>query len=298
VVGRKILLVEGKDDEHVLKHLCGTRCVGNLDEVKEHGSVDQLLESIPVRLKASEEGDIVGIVIDADSDLAARWASLRDRLINLGYRGVIKTPEPAGTVLDPPADKLLPRVGVWIMPNNQLNGILEDFLLFLVPTDSRLLAHVQGSVDAIPEGEQRFKDLGKPKAVIHTWLAWQKEPGKPLGTAITAEFLDPSVAEVDVLVSWLRNLLPAVASLGSSHDRELRLVPDYRNFAFDRTNFAQRVGRKAVAIRAQAKHPDEPFRRHEPPCAQGSFGRDPQPDQSTTRLPVSLRLGAGHALGG
>jgi hypothetical protein len=59
VVGRKILLVEGKGDEHVLKHLCGTRCVGNLDEVKEHGSVDQLLESIPVRLKASEEGDIV-----------------------------------------------------------------------------------------------------------------------------------------------------------------------------------------------------------------------------------------------
>jgi len=38
------------------------------------------------------------------------------------------------------------------------------------------------------------------------WLAWQQEPGKPLGTAITARFLDPTVAQVDVLVSWLNRL--------------------------------------------------------------------------------------------
>lgn len=32
---RKKLLVEGKDDEHVLKHICGTCDVGHLDEVKK-----------------------------------------------------------------------------------------------------------------------------------------------------------------------------------------------------------------------------------------------------------------------
>lgn len=206
MVGKKILLVEGKDDEHVLKHICGTRGVGKLDEVKDHGSVDNLLESIPVRLKACEEGDIVGVVIDADTDLAARWQSLRDRLNNVGYEGIIENPDRTGTVLDPPEDKLLPRVGIWIMPNNGSIGILEDFLLFLVPPDNQLLAHVCASVNAIPKGDQRFKDLDKPKAVIHTWLAWQEKPGKPLGTAITAKFLDPNVAEADVLVAWLRRL--------------------------------------------------------------------------------------------
>jgi hypothetical protein len=55
---------------------------------------------------------------------------------------------------------------------------------------------VQSSVAAIPEAERRFGPLAEPKAIIHTWLAWQKEPGKPLGTAITARFLDPNVAEV------------------------------------------------------------------------------------------------------
>jgi hypothetical protein len=203
---KKILLVEGIDDEHVLKHLCGNRGVPHLDDVKAHGGVVHLLDSLPVRLKASEFGDIVGLVIDADTDMASRWQSLRNRLIGVGYETVPDQPAFDGTILDPPADKLLPRVGIWIMPDNQSGGILEDFLRFLVPEGSRLLDHVESSVSAIPEGERCFSPLVKPKAIIHTWLAWQEEPGKPLGTAITARYLDPRVPQVDVLVSWLNRL--------------------------------------------------------------------------------------------
>ena len=56
------------------------------------------------------------------------------------------------------------------------------------------------------DDEHVLKPLDEPKAVIHTWLAWQKEPGRPFGTAITARFLDPNVPEVDVLVAWLKRL--------------------------------------------------------------------------------------------
>lgn len=98
---KRILLVEGIDDEHVLKHLCGNRNVPQLDAIKEHGGVDNLLESIPVRLKASEDGDIVGIVIDADVDLQSRWQSLRNMLIRLGYQNVTGTPSPEGSIFDP-----------------------------------------------------------------------------------------------------------------------------------------------------------------------------------------------------
>jgi hypothetical protein len=203
---KKILLVEGPDDEHVLKHLCGKRGGPQLDVIKQLEGVDRLLENIPVSLKASEDGDIIGVVIDADTDLHSRWQSLRDRLSSVGYQGVPGTPIPEGTILDPPADTLLPRVGIWIMPDNQTQGILEDFLRFLVPTGSRLFDHVESSIGAIPAGEVRFSELAKPKAVIHTWLAWQEEPGKPLGTAITAKYLDPDVPQVDILVSWLNRL--------------------------------------------------------------------------------------------
>jgi hypothetical protein len=198
-------LVEGTDDEHVLKHICGQRSVGKLDEIKQQGSVEKLIENFPVRLKESEI-EALGIVLDADTDLSGRWDSLKHRLKQAGYAGVPDQPAAEGTILSPPSDTLLPRFGVWLMPDNKSPGILEDFLRFLVPAGSKLFEHVESSVAAIPENERHFSKLAEPKAIIHTWLAWQEEPGKPLGTAITAKFLDPKVAQADVLVAWLKRL--------------------------------------------------------------------------------------------
>ena len=203
----KILLVEGTDDEHVLKHICGNRGIPHLDEVEKYDGIEKLIESIGVRLSLlNGEGDVVGVVIDADTNIGSRWQSIRDRITDIGYQNVPDQPDSDGTILDSPSGTLLPRLGVWIMPNNQTSGILEDFLRFLVPQPNILFDHARDSVKTIPEGERRFKPLDEPKAVIHTWLAWQKEPGRPFGTAITARFLDPDVPEVDVLVAWLKRL--------------------------------------------------------------------------------------------
>jgi hypothetical protein len=205
MAGKRILLVEGIDDEHVFKHFCGDRRVGTLDEIKQHGSVEQLLESFPVRLLESEI-EVLGVVLDADTDLSARWDALKGRLVRAGYRDVPGQPASVGTILNPPPDTLLPRFGVWIMPDNRSTGKLEDFLRFLVPAGSRLFEHVEFSVQGIPDGERRFSKPDEIKAIIHTWLAWQEEPGKPFGTAITAKFLDPNVPQADVLVDWLKRL--------------------------------------------------------------------------------------------
>jgi hypothetical protein len=208
MAGRNILLVEGPDDEHVIKHLCGNRS-GPILEVKQHGGIDRLLETLHLRLReANGDGDTVGVVVDADTDLSARWQSLRSRLIHAGYQGIPQIPNPGGAIVEPPADphSLLPQVGVWIMPDNRTTGILEDFLRLLVPENSRLFAHVEASVRSIPAGERRFSAVAEPKALIHTWLAWQQEPGKPLGTAITAGFLDADAPEVTELVTWLNRL--------------------------------------------------------------------------------------------
>jgi hypothetical protein len=206
MAGKKILLVEGKDDEYVIKHVCGARGIPKIDEIQPQNSVQELLENFPVRLKQSDI-EALGVVIDADTNLAARWRSLQNRLSQAGYENVPEDPVSNGTILDPPEGvSLLPRLGIRIMPDNQNTGILEDFLRFLVPDDSTLFEHVKNSVAAIPAEEWRFSELAEPKAIIHTWLAWQEEPGKPLGTAITARYLDPSVAQVDVLVSWLNRL--------------------------------------------------------------------------------------------
>lgn len=51
---------------------------------------------------------------------------------------------------------------------------------------------------------------GKPapfeKANLHTWLAWQDEPGYPPGTALTRQLLDPHKETAAPFVKWFRNL--------------------------------------------------------------------------------------------
>jgi hypothetical protein len=204
-VARRVLLVEGTDDEHVLKHICGNRGLAHLDDVEPYGGVEALLAAVPTALRAGNQpGDVVGVVVDADEDLGRRWEDIRSRFEEAGYPNLPAAPDPAGTVLEPPDDSLLPRAGVWLMPDNKTPGILEDFLRFLVPVPDALLDHAKASVDSLPD--RRFAASDEPKAVIHTWLAWQAEPGRPYGTAITARYLDPGVPQVDVLVAWLRRL--------------------------------------------------------------------------------------------
>ena len=157
MANRRILLVEGVDDEHVMRHICGNHGIPRLDEIKQHGGASELLESAPVQIKASETGDVVGIVIDADTNMLTRWQSLRDRIVAAGYDNVPDAPDPDGTIIDPPEGTLFPRVGIWIMPDNRTDGILENFLRFLVPQPSVLLDHVEQSVVAIPAGERRFR---------------------------------------------------------------------------------------------------------------------------------------------
>lgn len=202
MTGKSVLMVEGLDDEHVVKNFCGARNLGKIDHVQSYGGKDPLIEGIAARLK---ESDLValGILLDADKNLQRCWQAVAHRLQQAGYGHLPAAPTRDGLVIEAPENTLLPRVGIWLMPDNQNDGILEGFLRDLVPAGDPLFAHVEQSVDRIPDGQRRFDDLKKPKAKIHTWLAWQDEPGKPLGQAISARYLDPDLPAADVFADWL-----------------------------------------------------------------------------------------------
>lgn len=203
---KRVLLVEGVDDEHVVKNLCGERQIGKIDEIKNCKGYTNLLIEFPVRLKASEVSDVLGIVIDADTDLASRWQSIRDKIVQAGFSSVTDSPVLSGLILDPPFNSLLPRLGVWLMPNNQLPGVLEDFIRLLVPEGDRLFPYAQTCVRGIEPDLKHFRDLDLPKVNIHTWLAWQREPGKPLGQSITSHVLDAHSPAAALFSNWLKAL--------------------------------------------------------------------------------------------
>lgn len=203
---QNLLLVEGPDDKHVLWALLAKHSsevpVGafEIEENKGSGGVSVVLKRFPIVLKARNVARL-GILVDADTDLSARWTSLRARFLQSTGQHLPEQPDPHGTIISY-GEGL--RFGVWLMPDNQLPGILEHFVAYLIPDGDLLLPHTDDFLARLPE--QRFAEHDRAKARIHAWLSIQKEPEKTMGQAISAKALDGARPEALRLISWLRRL--------------------------------------------------------------------------------------------
>ena len=104
------------------------------------------------------------------------------------------------------------RVGVWLMPDNQEEGIhgegtLERFLETLVDDDDSLFRYArEATARAKTDHGASYPDGDIRKAVLHAWLAWQKEPGLPYGTAIRARYFMHDSPVAARFVAWFRRL--------------------------------------------------------------------------------------------
>lgn len=194
------LLVEGNDDLHVFRALLNLHSF-HMPDIKNKEGFENLRDTLLEELDASDL-KCLGIVIDADTDCEARWKSIRGKLENYGYTRLPNTPAPEGTIIRQ-EDK--PVVGVWLMPDNQTSGMLEDFVRFLVPDQDVLWDWADKCIEDFPKPAS-FPSQHRIKAQVHTWLAWQKQPGKPMGLAITARYLKADVSQVQSLIDWLRKL--------------------------------------------------------------------------------------------
>ena len=198
----RILLVEGNDDKHVILALCEKFNLPETFDIIDCKGIDKLLEQIHVRFLQSEI-ETIGIVIDADSDIKNRWKTLKAILILQGFDLPNKLPL-NGLVV---SNKNNIKIGVWIMPNNQLDGMLENFISFLIPQDDKLLPIVHSTLDAIENQKlNKYSLKHKPKAIIHSWLSWQENPGTPMGLGITKRYLTTDEKTCNTFIDWLTRL--------------------------------------------------------------------------------------------
>jgi hypothetical protein len=204
------LLVEGKTDQHVVWALCKKYNVPEnfsvvQPPIEDGEGIGALFEGLPVRLKISGL-QTLGLVVDADFEpgLAGRWNSIRDRLIQSGYVRIPSSLPPEGLIYAPAG---LPKIGVWLMPDNQTSGVLEDFAATLIPPDDDLFPIAESVLRSIEDKSLcRYSAVHRPKALIHTWLAWQRKPGIPIGQAITANLLKYNSTIVNAFIEWLTEL--------------------------------------------------------------------------------------------
>jgi hypothetical protein len=196
------LLVEGNDDQHVIWALCVKFNLRQNFEVIDCKGIEKLYEQIPVRFKQSGINTI-GIIVDADTNLQSRWTSLKGLLTKQGFTMPEELPA-EGLILSNADNK---RIGVWIMPNNNLNGMLEDFISFLVPKDDKLLPIVNATLQNLEDQKlNKYSITHKSKAAIHSWLSWQEDPGTPMGLGITKRYLTTDEETCLQLTNWLTAL--------------------------------------------------------------------------------------------
>lgn len=199
-----VLLVEGRDDEAVIGVLLRHRGITNVQIEQKGGKNNILQEGLLLAQLARPDLNALDIMLDADDNLAGHWQSLCTILAKASYGYILpKDPDPNGTILKFTNPNGVP-VGIWLMPNNQTSGKLEDFLAQLVPHGDLLWSYADTTIQRLPE--QRFRATDRSKAHIHTWLAWQAEPGKPLGQAMTARYLTVGQPAADQFVFWIRQL--------------------------------------------------------------------------------------------
>lgn len=200
----RVLWVEGKDDQAVVYGLCVAHSLPAIFDVQPRGGVETLLKGLGLALRG-QPIDRLGVMVDANGDAVARWSEVVRIARAEGYTGFPDAPDTGGTII--PESEALPRLGVWIMPDNDSPGALEDFAALLVPEDDVLWERARDAVDAIPENDRLFPAGRRSKAHMHTWLAWQESPGSPMGQAIGKGDLRADAPAAQRFVAWLGRLM-------------------------------------------------------------------------------------------
>ena len=195
---KRILLVEGVDDKHVVLNLLSRHPEMPEFDIRELEGFDRLKDAIGPEIKVSAR-TALGILADADADPKGRWNAIADRLSKAGVnpgQQIARTGAIVGHQ---------PRVGVWLMPDNLAPGQLEDFIQRLIPKGDPVWPRARRYIDGIPAADRKFTSKKVLRAQVHAWLATRKEPRK-MGAAIGIGDLDATVTPAVEFIGWLRHL--------------------------------------------------------------------------------------------
>lgn len=211
-----ILLVEGEADRAFFEQVC--RAVGLNTSVKvappkalggAYDSKEGVFNHLPDLLAQLADGGIkhLAVVVDADSAINGggyERAINRVKEIVASYGFILADHSEGGIVFQ--HNDGLADFGLWVMPNNADEGMLEDWIKQSIhPTEQGLFAHAKLVVEALPK-PLKFKPISRSKAEVATWLAWQKQPGHGAYRAVEDGLIDTIGTHYQNLTAWLNHI--------------------------------------------------------------------------------------------
>ncbi len=195
------MLVEGNDDFNVVWRIAEIRSIPQF-HIYEAGGIDNLLARIDLQSRVPGRRAL-GILVDANDNPTARWQAISHRLAPLGIT-LPQTPDPAGTII--PAQNDLPRIGVWLWPDNRNPGELEDFIISLIPENDPIWPLSENYINTILTRHlNKFTPGKKSRAQVHAWLAVREDPRR-MGQAIQYGDLNPTAPPFAAFATWLTRL--------------------------------------------------------------------------------------------
>ena len=192
----RVLIGEGRDEVNFFEALVGHLGVSDV-QVEEYGGKNKLsiyLKEFGVR-PGHQNVLALGITRDADASVAQVFQSVCTLLGNHG----LPAPAAPGQVAAGP-----PRVGVFLLPDNQRDGMLEDLCLDGVQGDGAMPC-VDDFFQCVARNAAR-NPTPMAKARVHAWLSSQPVPDLRLGEAAQKGYWPLSAAAFQPLIQFLQGL--------------------------------------------------------------------------------------------
>ncbi|MBU0654594.1 MAG: hypothetical protein KJ914_05600 [Gammaproteobacteria bacterium] len=225
---RSVLLVEGTTDKYFFELLLEKAGLTHVEVFppKESGTrgrgINALVkEGIPKQLEEIKRGSVMklGIVVDADSEdddagFANRHQAI-SALLESDFTLVVAQQEVKGSIFQRD-DAPEIRIGLWIMPDCQEQGMLEDCLLPCIadPERTELLALTDASIHEVTQRKIfeniRFNEKHLSKVRFTTWLTWQQKPRScrqlSPACALKEGWLNPDHPNITAITHWLQKV--------------------------------------------------------------------------------------------
>lgn len=218
---KNILLVEGASDQKFFKQLLSG--LSNTPEIEPkiprdvdaqiyRNGLQPLYRQLQLQLDLLIRGQVnkLAVIVDADHTAQAGngFANRREQLIGLlAEKDFVITLQPqaaaVGEIFKHPSGA---EVGVWIMPDHQSDGMIEDLFIGLIkPEHAPLLQQATEVIGNLGE-YKAFAPHHESKARLSTWLAWQKEPGISPSYAYYKDLFDKENVRLVALTDWLKRV--------------------------------------------------------------------------------------------
>ena len=207
VLGTGLLVVEGQNDEHLVLHLC-RQADPELGDKFEFRNAQGRMGVINSVRNLVNQPDLtgVGFVLDGDESPQEHWRQVIERIV-VAYPDLElpATPERSGTIIAEDPNVGNPRIGLWVMPDNQTAGELEDFVVQMIPESDPVWPQSQDYITGIPLADRKFADNKITKSEVHAWLAARRFPGL-MGIAVREGDLTTDNPLCQRFLAWLNRL--------------------------------------------------------------------------------------------